>query len=140
MSQSHSWKPNHLSQRQEVKACAELLLELAKKTLFSCGTDGNLMVERLHELHSHSKRFNLDETYHPLLDLKNYFNTTTIFYAEKSYQNNSISLERALALLNANGNQQSSSPLLKAVIDHVREEMKPAGLLYSKLKEVCQHQ
>ncbi|MBS0653397.1 MAG: hypothetical protein JSR39_07730 [Verrucomicrobia bacterium] len=136
MSQYHPWKPHHLSQRQEIKACAELLLELAKKPLFSLDNDGNLMVERLNDLHSYSNQFR-GEAYHPLLDLKNYFNKTMISYAEKNYRNSTIPLDQAVALLSANA---TPSPLLKAVIEHVREEMRPAGNLYSKLIEVCRHQ
>lgn len=136
MSQFNPWKPHLLSQRQEIRACAELLLELAKKPLFSLDNDGNLMVERLNDLHSYSKQFQ-GEAYHPLLDLKNYFNKTMISYAEKNYRNNTIPLDQAVALLSANA---SPSLLFKAVVEHVREEMRPAGNLYSKLVEVCRHQ
>jgi hypothetical protein len=137
----NAWKPLKLSQRQEIKACAELLLELAKKPLFSLDNDGNLMVESLTDLHSFSKRLHQEDAYHPLLDIKNYFNKTMISYAEKDYRNTSIPLDRAVALLSSKSNHSPLPPtLLKAVIEHIREEMKPAGSLYLKLIEVCRHQ
>ncbi|MBS0650332.1 MAG: hypothetical protein JSR93_04130 [Verrucomicrobia bacterium] len=136
----NAWKPLHLSQRQEIKACAELLLELAKKPLFSLDNDGNLMLESLTNLHSFSKRLHQEDAYHPLLDIKNYLNKTLISYAEKDYRNISIPLDRAVMLLGSKSNHSPSPTLLKAVIDHIREEMRPAGPLYLKLIEVCRHQ
>lgn len=136
----NSWKPLHLSQRQEIKFCAELLLELAKKPHFSLQNDGSLVIEGLNDLNTHSKRLHLEETYHPLLDIRNYFNKTLISYRDKESCNATISLERAVSMLNSKSSYATTEPLLKAVVEHIREELRPSGPLYLKLIEVCRHQ
>lgn len=133
-------KPELLHHIQEIRASAENLLELAGRPYFSLSDDADLILDHLHNLHRHSKNLNLQNTYHPVLDLKHYLETTTITYQEKSYQNICIPLDKAIAALSRSADHRIPSPLLKAVIDHVREEIKPCFPLHTKLKEVSQHQ
>ncbi len=129
---------HHLSlQHQEIKACAELLLELGRKPDLSLHEDAELVIKRLSELHHFSKTVCKPNTYHPLLDLKQYMEITQITYQDQQYKIASLPLSEALSRLNAMPTPESV--LLKAMLEHFKDEMHPSRPLYANLRELCQH-
>lgn len=133
-------KLDQLRSAQEIKASAELLLELACKPDFTFDNDGNLVVERLTDLGRYAELLSMEQAYHPLIELKNYFTETPIFLRDADEKNHKMTLEKALSSLNGCVDQRVPSPLLNAIINHVREEVKHGGPLYLQLKELCRHQ
>ncbi len=140
MSKTHFGKSYNLFLNHQIRACAEDLLEIASRVHAFEENEGDLILTHLHQLHRHAASPTFEEAYHPLLDLKQYFDITPIAYQKNRCGQTVVSLAQALEELNRSADHRIPSPLLSAVIDHVREEIRPNFPLHIKLKEVCRHQ
>jgi hypothetical protein len=125
---------------QEIKAYAELVLDLIGKHEFILERDGYLVVEGLAGLRQCAHRLSMQQTCHPLSELKIYFAESALVWRESSGDLRKVTFGDALLTLNAKEDSSSVSPLLICLIDEVRDEVVHEGPLCLLLKGLCQHQ
>jgi replicative superfamily II helicase len=126
---------------QEIKACADQLLEMSQKQEFSPEKDAEHVLERLNELHQFSSKIRSDERYHPLSELKRYLENTMLCYQDEQNQLLSMRLSEVLSLLGTTQTEVKFKPsivrsLMNHFISHFREDTKPGRPLFRKLLEI----
>lgn len=129
---------------QEIKACADHLLEISQKEDFSSEKDGQHVLGRLNELHQFSLKMRSEEHYHPLSELKNYMESTMLRYQDDQKQLLTMRLSEAISLLGIPpepGIKFKASivrSLMNHLVRHFLEEVKPGRPLFRKLSKIKQ--
>lgn len=127
---------------QEIKTCADELLEIGKKENFSSENDGEHILGRLNELHQFSMKMRSEEHYHPLSELKSYLESTMLRYQDDQKQLLTMRLSEAISLLGMPpepGIKFKPSivrSLMNHLVRHFLEEVKPGRPLFRKLNEI----
>ena len=130
---------------QEIKACADHLLEMSQKQEFSAEKEGEHVLGRLNELHQFATKIREDTRYHPLRELKHYLENTMVRYMDEQKSLHSMRLSEAISLLGISSQTPTAVSKFKPVIvrsllDHVLclflKEVKPGRPLFRKLIEI----
>jgi hypothetical protein len=127
---------------QEIKACADHLLEMSQSQEFSSEKDGEHILGRLNELHQFALKVRSDEHYHPLSELKHYLENTMLCYQDEQNQFLSMRLSEAISLLgvptqtDVKFKSSIVSSLMNHFLSHFLEEAKPGRPLFRKLTEI----
>ncbi|MGC1878363.1 MAG: hypothetical protein WA347_04250 [Rhabdochlamydiaceae bacterium] len=127
---------------QEIKACADQLLEMSQKQEFSPEKDAEHVLERLNELHKFASKVRSDERYHPLSELKHYLENTMLRYQDEQNQLLSMRLSEAISLLGIPTQTEVKfkpsivRSLMNHFLSHFREDAKPGRPLFRKLLEI----
>jgi hypothetical protein len=127
---------------QEIKACANHLLEVCNNQRLSVETDGQHILSRLKELHDFSQRFRTGNHYHPLFDLKDYLENTMLPFIDEKKRWQSMRLSEAVSLLAQPPLQLGYldativTSLFNHCIHHFKDEIQPGRRLYKTLKEI----
>lgn len=129
---------------QEIKACADHLLEISQKQEFSAEKDGAHILGRLSELQQFAMKIHSETHYHPLSELKDYMEHTMLRYQDEQKRLLTMRLSEAVSLLGV-----PSEPgiefkpsivrsLMNHLVRHFFEEVKPGRPLFRKLNEIKQ--
>jgi hypothetical protein len=127
---------------QEIKACADHLLEISQKQNPLSEEDSNDILAQLNELHQFASKVHPGEQYHPLSALKQYLESTMVCYQDDQNRLFSMRLSEAISLL---GMPEQTDVKFKPVIirsllnhflSHFRENVKPGRPLFRKLVEI----
>jgi replicative superfamily II helicase len=127
---------------QEIKACADHLLEISQKKDLSAEKDSEHILERLNELHHFASKVRSDGRYHPLNELKKYLENTMIRYQDEQNRLLSMRLSEAVSLLGipTQTEMKFKSEIVRSLKDHFfchfRENSKPGHPLFRKLVEI----
>jgi hypothetical protein len=127
---------------QEIKACADHLLEMSQKKELSAEKDSGHILERLNELHQFASKVRSDERYHPLSELKKYLENTMLRYHDQQNRFLSMRLSEAISLLAIPSQTEIKfkpeivRSLLDHLLNHFRENSKPGRPLFRKLVEI----
>jgi hypothetical protein len=127
---------------QEIKACADQLLEMSQKKELSIEKDSEPILQRLNELHHFASKVRSDERYHPLNELKKYLENTMIRYQDEQNRLLCMRLSEAVSLLGIPTQTEIKfkSEIVHSLMDHFfrhfRENSKPGRLLFRKLVEI----
>jgi hypothetical protein len=127
---------------QEIKACADHLLEMSQKQGFSSEKDGEHILGRLNELHQFASKVRVDERYHPLSELKHYLENTMLRYQDEQNRFLSMRLSEAISLLgiptqtDVKFKPSIVHSLMNHFLNHFLEDVKPGRPLFRKLIEI----
>ncbi len=127
---------------QEIKACANHLLEMSQKQQFSEEKDAEHVLGRLHELLQFSLKIRSDEHYHPLSELKDYLENTMLGYQDDQKRLLTMRLSEAVFLLGTppeppiEFKASMVRSLTKYLVRHFLEESKPGRPLFRKLQDI----
>ena len=124
---------------QEIKACADHLIQTCHSQDFTFDIDSKHILARTHELHQFAKKMREAEHYHPLSDLKHYFENTMVPYHDNQNKMQSMRLSEAVEILHHFPDQlpnRASKSLLVNCIHHMIEEIKPGRSLFKKLRDL----
>lgn len=127
---------------QEIKACADHLLELGQKQDCTPEQDGEHILNRLLELHQFANKIRSEEHYLSLSDLKNYLENTMLGYQDDQKHFFTMRLSEVVSLLGAPpepGIEYKPSmvrSLTKYFVRHFLEEIKPGKPLFQKLHAI----
>jgi hypothetical protein len=129
---------------QEIKTCADHLLEISQKQGFSAEEDGDRILGKLNELHQFSMKMCSEEHYHPLSELKNYLESTMLGYQDDQKLHLTMRLSEAISLLGVPpepGIKFKSTivnSLMHHLVRHFLKEVKPGRPLFRQLNEIKQ--
>ncbi len=124
---------------QEIKTCADQLLEVSQNKQPPSEKDSEHILERLSELHHFASKVRSDERYHPLNELKKYLENTMICYHDEQNRLFSMRLSEAVSLLMIRTQTQVKFKpnIIRSLMDHFlrhfRENSKPGSPLFRKL-------
>lgn len=127
---------------QEIKACADHLLEMSQNQEFSREKDSEHILGRLIELHQFASKIRSDDHYHPLSELKHYLENTMLRYQDEQNRLLSMRLSEAISLLgiptqtDIKFKHSIASSLMNHFLDHFFKDVKPGGPLFRKLTEI----
>jgi len=127
---------------QEIKACADHLLEASQKQERSSEKDSEQILDWLNELHQFASKIRSSERYHPLCVLKQYLENTMLRYQDEQNRSLSMRLSEAISLLAIpTQTEMKFKPtivrsLLNHFLVHFRENAKPGRPLFRKLVEI----
>ncbi len=127
---------------QEIKACANHLLELSQSKELSVQKDVEHILGRLMELHQFAIKVRSDEHYHPLTDLKYYLENTMLRFQDDQDRLQSMRLSEAISLLGqpAEMDRDFKPSIVKSLtaffFEHFVENCKPGRPLFKKLAEI----
>jgi len=121
---------------QEIKACAEHLLEISGHNTQGLEEHSCHVFSRLSELHQFANKVLPEEHYYPLRELKFYLENTMLSYEDVFKQLQTIRLSEAIFLLKSS--ESNFEPkILRSLTDrflcHFCEESKPGKNLFKKL-------
>ena len=127
---------------QEIKACADHLLEMSQKPEFCADQDGTHVLGRLNDLHQFANKIRSDEHYMPLSELKAYLENTMLCFEDDQNQLHSMRLSEAISLLGFP--EQTDIPfkpsivksLLQHFVSHFLENVKPGRPLFRRLHDI----
>lgn len=122
---------------QEIKTCADHLMELGQKDGFYPENDKLRILSRLNELLRFASKFRPDEHYHPLSELKEYLENTMLSYHDDEGQSLTMRVSEAILLLEHESEigfkPSIAHSLSKHLLDHFLKTAKPGGPLFSRL-------
>lgn len=124
---------------QEIKACADHLMETCQNQHFTFDKDSRHIVERIVELHQFSKKIRENNHYHPLSDLKHYLENTMISFQDVQKKTQSMRLSEAVDILYQSWSQMETAiyrSLQVNCIHHLIEEIRPGRPLFKKLRDI----
>ena len=127
---------------QEIKTCADHLLEISQKQECSLEKDGEHILGRLNELHQFAIKIRSDEHYHPLSELKKYMESTMLGYQDDQKRLLTMRLSEAVSLLGTPPEpgiefKPSIVRSLKShLVAHFLKEAKPGRPFFRKLNEI----
>lgn len=125
---------------QEIKACANHLLEISQKLDFSLKEDTTHVLGRLFELHQFACQAQEHEYYLPLYELKEYLYTVMIPFQDDKHCLHSIRFSEALSLLRTPLEIEFDPAIIRSLLNHFighfLQETKPGRPLFRKLTEV----
>lgn len=127
---------------QEIKACADHLLEISQRQELLSEKDLEQVLDRLNELHQFASKVLSDKRYHPLSALKNYLENTMLRYQDEQNRSFSMRLSEAISLLGIPSQTDVKfkpvivRSLLNHFLTHFRENVKPGRPLFRKLVEI----
>jgi hypothetical protein len=127
---------------QEIKTCADQLLEISKKKELSEETDSEHILERLKELHHFASKVRSDKCYYPLSELKKYLENTMIRYQDEHNRPFCMRLSETIFLLRIpmQTEVKFKPKIVRSLRDnffrHFRENSKPGCPLFRKLVEI----
>ena len=127
---------------QEIKACAEHLLEMSQNKELSLEKDAGHVLSRLLELHQFASKVRADEHYHPLSELKHYLENTMLRYQDELSRLQSMRLSEAISLLGvpSPADIKFKPAIVRSLthyfVRHFLEESKPGRPLFRKLSEI----
>lgn len=123
---------------QEIKACAEHLMETCQSQHFAFDNDSKHIMARIGELHQFSKKIKDAECYYPLSELKDYLENTMIPFTDEQKRIQSMRFSEAIEILHLFAEHQEgpSKSLLVNCIQHLIEEVRPGRPLFRKLREI----
>lgn len=124
---------------QEVKACADHLLEMSQNSAFSVQKDIEHVLGRLTELLKFASKIKPNDHYSPLCEFKDYIENTMVKYQDEQNRYQTMRLSEVIVLLGAPGEMQGKfaenvvSSLTKYFMLHFQEESQPGRPLFRKL-------
>jgi hypothetical protein len=127
---------------QEIKSCADHLLEIGQKQELSIEKEGEHILERLNELRDFAQKMRSEEHYHPLSELKQYLESTMLGYQDDQKCHLTMRLSEVICLLGTPpepGVQFKPSivrSLMKHLVQHFLKEAQPGRPLFQKLQEI----
>jgi hypothetical protein len=127
---------------QEIKACADHLIEMSQCKEISLEKDVEQVLGRFLELHEFSCRVRADVHYHPLSELKHYLENTMLCYQDDQNHLQSMRLSEAISLLGLPSQTEIKfkSSIVRSLTNyflrHFLEEAKPGRPLFRKLTEI----
>ena len=127
---------------QEIKTCANHLLEASQREELSSEKDSEQILDRLNELHQFASKIRSGECYHPLYMLKQYLENTMLRYQDEQNRSLSMRLSEAISLLaiptqtDVKFKPAIVRSLLNHFLTHFRENAKPGRPLFRKLVEI----
>ncbi len=127
---------------QEIKACAEHLLEMSQDKELSLEKGAEHILNRLLELHQFASKVRADEHYHPLSELKHYLENTMLRYQDDQNRLQTMRLSEAISLLGIPSPSDIKfkpsivRSLTSYFVRHFLEESKPGRPLFRKLSEI----
>lgn len=127
---------------QEIKACADHLLEMSQNREFSAEKDAEHVLGRLAELHQFAMKVRPDEHYNPLSELKEYLENTMLKYQDEQNRFLTMRLSEAVSLLGLPSQTDVKfkpsivTSLTKHFVRHFQEDVKPGRPLFRKLVEI----
>jgi hypothetical protein len=127
---------------QEIRACAEHLLEMSQNKKLCLEKSAEHILGRMRELHQFASKVRPTEHYHALYALKHYLENTLLPYQdeEKSYQ--LMRLSEAISLLGIPVQAELKfqpvivSSLTNQFVQHFLEESKPGRPLHRNLNDI----
>lgn len=127
---------------QEIRACAEHLLEMSQNKKLCLEKSAEHILGRMRELHQFASKVRPTEHYHALYALKHYLENTMLPYQdeEKSYQ--LMRLSEAISLLGIPVQAELKfqpvivSSLTNQFVQHFLEESKPGRPLHRNLNDI----
>ncbi len=129
---------------QEIKTCAAHLLQISQKQEFSIEKDGENILGKLNELQQFATKIRSEEHYHPLNDLKDYFESTMLRYQDDQKRLLTMRLSEAISLLGVPPEPGVTfkasivQSLMNHLVRHFFENIKPGRALFQKLNEIKQ--
>lgn len=127
---------------QEIRTCADHLLEMSQEKEFSLEKNTKQVLERMLELHGFASRVRTDAYYKPLCDLKKYLENTMLRYQDEQHRLQTMRLSEAIALIGIPSptDMKFKPSILRSLIHffvrHFLEDTKPGRPLYRKLTEI----
>ncbi len=126
---------------QEIKTCAEYLLDISQKNSVSESEIARI-IKRFNELHHFASKVRSEERYHPLRALKRYLENTMLPYKDEEDQPLTMRLSEAVSLLESSA--QSNHPfksvsvhsLMTHFLVHFHKSAKAGQPLFRKLVEI----
>src|SRR6267154_4348124 len=105
---------------QEIKACADHLLEISQRQELSSDKDSEVILDRLNELHQFASKVKSDERYHSLSALKHYLENTMLRYQDEQNRLFSMRLSEAISLLGipAQSNVKFKHMIVRSLLNH----------------------
>ena len=126
---------------QEIKTCAEYLLDISQKRSVS-ETEIARIIKRLSELHHFASKVHSEERYHPLRALKRYLENTMLPYQDEDNKPLTMRLSEAVSLLGISAQSNlafKSAPvhsLMTHFLVHFHKSAKVGQPLFRKLVEI----
>jgi|ERR1700722_10526113 len=142
MSTMSNRSPIYNMLHQEIKGCADHLLQMNERQELSLEKDSVQILERLHELLRFASKVRPEQPYHPLSALKQYLESTMLSYQDEQNRPLTIRLSEAIFLLGTpvqsamNFKPTIVRSLLRHFLNHFRESVKPGRPLFRKLAEI----
>jgi hypothetical protein len=127
---------------QEIKACADHLLQMSQRQELSLEKDSVQILAKLHELHRFASKVRSEQPYHPLSALKQHLESTMLSYKDEQNRLLSIRLSEVIFLLGVPAQSEMNfkptivRSLLYHFLNHFRESVKPGRPLFRKLAEI----
>ena len=123
---------------QEIKTCAEYLLDISQKQTVSENEIAHIL-ERFNELHHFASKVRSEERYHPLRALKGYLENTMLSYKDEDNQPLTMRLSEAVTLLGQTDFRFKPAivhSLLHHFLAHFHKNAKAGHPLFRKLAEI----
>lgn len=127
---------------QQIKACAERLLEVGQTQEICVKQGSSQILDRMSELHQFASKVRANEHYSALYALKHYLENTMLLYKDAENRAQTMRLSEVLSLLGSpSQTEQEFQPaivgsLTDHFIRHFLEEMKPGRSLFKNLTDI----
>lgn len=127
---------------QEIKACAEHLLEMGSRPDLTMSQDVQHILARLNELQDFAGKVHEEERYLPLKELKQYLENTMVCFEDMHHKLYSMRLSEMLGILCSRTYESVSfepkvvHSVLSHFFRHFQEQAKPGHSLFYKLNKI----
>lgn len=127
---------------QEIRACAEHLLEISQNKKLCAEKSAEHILNRMRELHQFASKVRPTEHYHALYALKHYLENTMIPYLDEEKSHQSMRLSEAISLLGIPSQTEMQfqpvivNSLTSQFVEHFLEEAKPGRPLHRNLNDI----